>query len=349
MNNKMDKVHIGIIGMGRMGITHYSIINSHPNVDIVSVSDTSKRTLEILKKNIPTLNTYTDYKTQIEAGDLDGIIVCTPPAMHYDICKMAATHGIAVFCEKPFTTSPDQAKELAEIFTQRGLVNQVGYVNRFNDMFLTTNELLSQGVIGDVIRFKSEIFSCTISKPQSGIGWRSKRENGGGVTYEMASHAIDLVNFIIGTPAKVAGATVNYVYSQDVEDVVSATLLYDNNTVGMIYANWCDLSYRKPSNKLEIFGTKGKIIADQHDMKLFLNEADPTGKYCQGWNMIYIPNVCRPVPFYVRGFEFTRQLYAFANSILYSTADKMACNFLHGYETQRVIHDIFTQATIQRK
>ena len=49
----MEKVRIGIIGMGRMGITHYSIINTHPSVEIVSVSDTSTMTLDIIGKFIP--------------------------------------------------------------------------------------------------------------------------------------------------------------------------------------------------------------------------------------------------------------------------------------------------------
>lgn len=70
----MDKVRIGVVGMGRMGLTHYSIINTHPSVEIVSVSDTSELILSMLKKYLPKLNTYKDYKEQLAAGDLDSTL-----------------------------------------------------------------------------------------------------------------------------------------------------------------------------------------------------------------------------------------------------------------------------------
>lgn len=342
----MERVRIGIIGMGRMGITHFSIINSHPKVDIVSVSDTSKLTLEILSKYIPKVKVYTDFNEQLNAGDLDGVIVCTPPNLHYDICKNACEKGIGVFCEKPFTTNPVEAKELTEMFEAAGLVNQVGYVNRFNDMFCTAHEYIKSGLIGNIIRFKSEMFSNTISKPQTGEGWRSKRENGGGATYEMGAHALDLVNFILGCPQEVIGASMNRVYSQDVEDIVSTTLVYDNGCSGTLYVNWCDQSYRKPSNKLEFFGTNGKILVDQHGMKIFLNEAKKEYSYRKGWNTVYITDIVKPVPFYVRGFEFTRQLYHFADSILDGNTDPV-CPFRAGYETQDVIHRIFNDVELK--
>ena len=336
----MQKIKIGIIGMGRMGITHFSIMNSHPQVEIVSVSDTSKMVLEVLSNYLISLQVFTDYKEMIDKSSLDGLIICTPPNLHYEICKYACGKGIHVFCEKPFTTNPKQAKELAEMFADKRLVNQVGYVNRFNDIFMTARKYIQNGLIGDVIRFNSEMFSCTISKPESGDGWRSKRENGGGATYEMASHALDLVDYLIGTPDKVAGTSMNQVYSKHVEDIVSTTLFYKDGRSGTVYVNWCDSSYRKPSNKLVVFGTNGKLLADQHGMKLFLNEERQGYDYRKGWNTIYITDVFTPVPFYVRGNEFTRQLYYFADSIL-GKQDGSLCSFGAGSDAQTIMHKIF--------
>lgn len=336
----MKKVKIGIVGMGRMGITHYSIINSHPNVEVVSISDKSKSILDVFSKYLPNLKVYTDYKLQLEEMDLDGIIVCTPPNLHYEICKYACEKGIHVFCEKPFTTSPVLAKELSDMFISAGLVNQVGYVNRFNDVFVGVKYVVNQGVIGNVVHFKSEIFSRTVSAPESGDGWRSKRESGGGVVYEMAVHALDLINYIIGVPTKVIGSTMSHVYSRNVEDIVSTTFLYDTECRGSLYANWCDTSYRKPSNKLELFGSKGKILADQHGMKIFLNESNENLKFRSGWNTVYITDLFKPVPFYVRGNEFTRQLCHFVDNILSDSLVNI-CDFKSGYETQYLVYSIF--------
>jgi len=340
----MEKIKIGIIGMGRMGITHFSIINSHPQVQVCAVADTSDLLLDVLHKYKPEVQIFGDYKSLIEKSGVDAIIVCTPPNLHFEICRYAAEFNLHVFCEKPFTTDPEQARELASLFAAKKLVNQVGYVLRFNDIFMTARKYIHDGVIGRVFRFKSEMFSNTVNKPQKGGNWRSKRENGGGVTYEMGSHAIDLLHYMLGSPEKIIGSSMNQVYSVDVEDIVSTTLLYKNDVSGTIYVNWCDESFRKPSNKLEFWGDKGKLLADQHGMKLFLKDDNAELNFRKGWNTIHITDVYHPTPFYVRGGEFTRQLYHFADTILGKEND-LVCNFEDGYNSQHVIHAIFNDFT----
>ena len=341
----MDKkLKVGIIGMGRMGITHFSIINSHPDVEITSVSDTSKILLGFFSKYLPTVQVFQDYREQLEKSPLDAIIVCTPPTLHYDICKRAFDKHLHVFCEKPFTSNPAQADELAKLFTGSGLVNQVGYVNRFNNVFRRTRQLVANGTLGPIIRFRSEMFSATIIKPSEGKGWRGGRESGGGVTYEMASHAIDLINYIYGAPTDIIGSVTNQVFSKSVEDIVSSTFTYDRGATGMLYVNWCDTSYRKPSNKLEFIGANGKIMADQYTLRIFLNQAVPGEKLAKGWNNIHITELAEPVPFYVRGNEFTCQLYAFADQALGKTADNIACTFKEGAAIQDQIAKIFADA-----
>ena len=332
-------MRIAIIGAGRMGITHYSIINSHPSIEIESVADPSAIVLAMMKKYLP-VKTYKDYNELFETSKPDAILVCTPPNLHYDVIEKAAQKGIHVFAEKPFTTKYENATRLNNLFEQSGLINQVGYVNRFNDVFVKTKELLDKGVIGKVIRFKSEMFSCTIIDSEESSGWRSSRESGGGAIFEMASHAIDLVNFLIGKPDKVSGSSLNQIYSKNVEDAMSSTFLYKNGASGTIYVNWSDMSYRKPTNKIEIFGDGGRILADQHSLKIFLNKPNKEFNFRQGWNTLYITDLFEPVPFYVRGNEFTRQLYHFVDCI--QDKEKMnKCTFKDGANALEVIENIF--------
>jgi predicted dehydrogenase len=339
MNN--EKIKIGIIGAGRMGITHFSILNPHPDVKITSIADTSGMVLNLMEKYLDGLTTYKDYKDLIVKDKPDALLVCTPPNLHYQILKMAAEHNIHVFVEKPYTTNYWQASELAELFKTKGLINQVGYVNRFNDVFKKVKNLVETNVIGKIIRYRSEMFSCTISKPDDGSGWRGTRETGGGVIFEMSSHAIDLVNYIVGKPDKVIGTAYNSVYSKNVEDIVSSTFIYNSGIVGGIYINWCDESYRKPTNKLELFGEKGKILADQHGFKIFLKEENKELGYRKGWNTIYITDIFQPVPFYVRGNEFTSQLYHFVDCVQNKQRNNL-CTFEEGAKTLDVIQKMFT-------
>ena len=335
----MKIVNLGIIGAGRMGITHLSIIKSNPDAFIESVADPSGLILTMINKYLH-IKTYKDYNVLFEETSPTAILVCTPPSLHYQIVKKAAEFNIHAFVEKPFTTNFTKAKELSILYQEKKLINQVGYVNRFNDVFVKVKEFLNCNLVGKVIRFKSEMFSCTVTHSDEGSGWRALRENGGGVVFEMASHAIDLVNFLIGKPDKVIGSSLNYIYSKNVEDVVSSTFIYNNGISGTIYVNWSDSSYRKPTNKIEIFGNEGRILADQHSIKIFLNHSNEQFNLRQGWNTIYITDIFKPVPFYVRGNEFTRQLYHFVDCIQ-GRNDTSICSFADGANTLEILDNIF--------
>lgn len=336
----MSKINVGIIGIGRMGITHFSIINSHPNVNIVAVVDTSKIILQLIEKYLKGVKIYTDYEKLFASEKLDAVIVCTPPSLHYPIVKIAGEKKIHVFSEKPFTTQKELGDDLSDLFERNELVNQVGYVNRFNDVFSKTKELYEKGLIGKAITFKSEMYSRTITKTEDGNTWRDSKEGGGGAVFEVASHAIDLVNFLLGKPDKITGSSLSKIYSKNVEDAVSATFLYKNGMSGTLCVNWSDESYRKPTNKIEILGSKGKIQADQHSIKIFLKDTNPAFDFRQGWNTLYITDVFKSVDFYVRGNEFTRQLYHFVTCILNKEVKNIS-SFKDACNTLDVIESIF--------
>ncbi len=330
------KIKLGFIGLGRMGITHLSILNSNHLVEVTSASDPSKFLKVFFNKYFKSINLYEDYKLLIDKEKPDALIISTPPNLHYEIIEYAIRNRAHVFCEKPFTLSADESLKLAELVEAENIVNQVGYVNRFNDMFLKAKELINNKVIGNVIRFKSEMFSYTISKEDEGDGWRGSEESGGGCLNEMGSHAIDLVNYIIGVPDEVSGSVLNKVYSKNVDDIVSSTFIYKTGITGTLYVNWCDPSYRKPSNKLEIFGKEGKILVDQHDLKIFLKEPNEKYNLKKGWNTIYITDIFNNVPFYVRGNEFTSQLYHF-NDCIKNNSPKTLCTFRDAAQTQKIL------------
>lgn len=336
----MEKVRIGIIGMGRMGITHYSIINTHPAVEIVSVSDTSELILKMLKKYKPNLKTYTDYKDLLMAKDIDGVIVCTPSFLHHPICKMACENEISVFCEKPFTTDPKMAYELADMFETKGLINQVGYVSRFDPVWNTVRNYLQKGLIGKVSHVNAQFYSATITAPQKKDGWRSKRENGGGATYEMGAHIIDLMEFFFGKPERLYGSVLDYIYDEKVEDICSAEIAYSGGINVSLHVDWSDFTYRKPMMKIEIMGDKGKILADFYGYKIYLREENKDGGFPKGWTTVPMNMIPVKAAYYVRGVSFTNQLYTFADAIR-DGVKAVGCSFREAADTQELIHNIF--------
>ena len=109
--------------------------------------------------------------------------------------------------------------------------------------------------------------------------------------------------------------------------------------MGNLLVNRSDPSYRKPAYRFEALGRSGKIIADLHAFKIFFREAVSLDGFTQGWNQRYITDFVEPVRFYVRGFEYTRQLDYFIDCILENRPSDV-CSFEHGFETDTVIERI---------
>lgn len=305
-------VNLGFIGFGRMGLTHFSILNSNPAVKIQSVCDASGSMLSLLKSHVP-VRTYTDPEKMLANEKLDAVVVSTPSDSHAKLVRLAVRHDLHVFTEKPFVLSVAQGREILSELEGKSLVNQVGYVNRFNEIFQEIKGLVSDGVIGEVKSFSSEMFAPTVLKDTKG-SWRSVRHAGGGCLYELGCHCIDLGVYLFGQPDRVAGSVMMNVFSSDVDDMVSSTLVYGNH-FGLIHVNWCDESFRKPANVIRVFGNQGKIIADKHGYRLFLKKERPDLGLRKGWNARNITQCAQNVRFYLRGNEFTRQLDYFVDCI----------------------------------
>lgn len=303
----------GIVGFGRMGLTHFSILNAHPSVKVVAVCDSSS----FLRGNAVRYMEVKAFRSPDKMLDemaLDFIVVATPTAAHAEMVGAAVERGVHVFVEKPFALDAQQGKTILRLLEDNPVVNQVGYVLRFNDVFLQVKKLLENKVIGDLLSFKMEMYGPTVLHPVKNT-WRSKKSKGGGCLYDFASHSIDLINYLVGVPDEVAGTVLQRVYSEAVEDAVSSTFFYKSGARGTLLVNWSDPSYRKPTYRFEAFGQRGKIIADLHEFRLFLNAKAALNGFAEGWNRRYLTDIFQPVKFYLRGFEFTRQLDHFVDCV----------------------------------
>ncbi len=302
-----------IIGLGKMGISHASIVSAHPKVEMVAVCDTSSLVLDAFKKYTK-VKTYTDYNKLLKEETLDFIVVALPTKYHYPVAKVALEKGIHVFCEKPFVLKPEEGEDLVRIANEKGLVNQVGYHNHFIGTFRELKKLLQQNILGKLFHFSGEAYGPVVVKPKGGT-WRSKSEEGGGCLYDYASHVLNLIQEIIGRPTSVKGTLLKKFYSADVEDAVYSLLELQNGLTGTLLVNWSDETYRKMSTSLILQGEKGKIICDATELKVYLKEANPILGYDKGWTIKYITDFAIPVDFYLRGEEYSAQIDYFVDCI----------------------------------
>jgi predicted dehydrogenase len=334
----------GFIGFGRMGITHFSILNTHPDVKIAAICDPSKSMRNILKKYL-NIEIFSNYQKMIDKISLDFVVISTPTDSHAEIITYAIKNGLHTFSEKPLALTATEGREALNQLQNKNLVNQIGYVNRFNEVFMAVKKILDTRIMGEIKNFRSEMFGATVlKKPKA--GWRAKRKTGGGCLYEFASHCIDLVVYLLGQPDKVMGSIMQRIYSSDAEDLVSSNFIYENGYNGSIMVNWSDESFRKPTNIVTIFGTKGKIVADKHAYKIFLKEPFHANGFHKGWNTRYITDFGKSVRFYVRGNEFTRQLDYFVDCIKNGQTDNIS-SFADAYKTDVIMEEIVHDAIHQ--
>jgi predicted dehydrogenase len=308
-------VRVGIVGLGKMGLSHLSMIRAHPEVEVVGICDTSTYILDILNKytRVPA---FADYKTMLQEAKLDAIIIATPSRLHPVLVREALAHGVHVFCEKPFCLTPADSQELTNLAESKGLVNQVGYHYRFVAAFAEMKRVLDSGAIGTVSHVLAEAYGPVVLKSK-GMSWRTQKEEGGGCLYDYAAHPVNLLNWFFGAPQSATGTVMTSIFSKDTDDEVYSTLRYPNGPSAQLSVNWSDESYRKMTVKLTAWGSSGRIYADRQECQVYLREESKGLEgYSRGWNVRYTTDLTKPVWFYVRGEEYSAQLDYFVKQIV---------------------------------
>ena len=307
-------IKVALIGLGKMGLSHLAILGAHPDVKVSAICDTSSIILSGFKKYNPDINRYEDYNKMYEKEDLDAVFIATPTKMHFAMAKPAIEKGINIFLEKPFTLTLEQGLELYELVNKFGVINQVGYHNHFIGTFREMKRLLSTGIIGDALHFTGEAYGPVVVKPKSG-SWRAVAAEGGGCLYDYASHVLNLIQEVIGYPEKVKGTMLKKFYSKEVEDGVFSNLYLKGGLSGNLSVNWSDETYRKMSTSLMVFGSKGKIICDATEFKIYLKEENKSEGLPKGWTTKYITDLALPIDFYLRGEEYSAQIDYFIDNV----------------------------------
>ncbi len=306
-------IRVGMIGLGKMGLSHLAIVRAHQQVQLVAACDSTAYLTDVLAKHTG-LKCYADYDRMLAEEQLDAILVATPSKLHAAMVQKALDKGLHVFCEKPFVLDVKDGERLVELADRKGLVTQVGYHYRFVGAFQEAARIVKSGALGTVHHVRAEAYGPVVLKAKGGT-WRSAKSEGGGALYDYACHAIDLVNFVAGTPASVSGVVRHGVFSRDVEDEVYCSLNYASGASGQLCVNWSDESFRKMSTKISVWGTNGRITADRQECQIYLREpvaALPELK--AGWTVRYTTDLTEEVWYYLRGEEYSAQIDYFIKS-----------------------------------
>ena len=159
----MKTVNIAILGAsGWMGKTHAMAFQTFPHffgtdqgVANIAMLVTHKASdVDELKKASPAAQVTLDWREAVQNPDIDLIDICLPDNMHYEVAKAALLAGKHVFCEKPLAETAAEARELADIAAEKGLITRVGHAFPRNPVHDRAKEIIDAGEIGEVKLFK---------------------------------------------------------------------------------------------------------------------------------------------------------------------------------------------------
>lgn len=304
---------VGIIGIGKMGISHLAILGAHPDVQVVGVCDTSKMMLDAIEK-YSSFPCYSDHKKMLDEAKPDAVIVAVPTKYHAAMVEELLNRNIHVFAEKPFCLNPEQGAPLVAKAKEKGLVNQVGYHNKFVGTFQEVKRIIDGGYIGEVYHFLGQAYGPVVIKAKQET-WRSNPEEGGGCLMDYASHVIDLINYILAPISQVKATMLKSIFSNQVDDAVYSMLELNNKVTGILSVNWSDETFRKMSTSISINGKKGKIVSDANELKVFFKDDSFPAGYSKGWNIRHVTDLTQEVDYYLRGEEYSAQLDYFIKAV----------------------------------
>ena len=199
----------------------------------------------------------------INDTSVDAIYIATPPGAHIQPALAAAEAGKPAYIEKPLARTYDEALSIVQAFEEKGVPLFVAYYRRALPKVQTLQALLRHEAIGPV-----HSFQVTLQKPQpvvsdtSELPWRLRPEvAGGGLFMDLAPHAIDLIQYLLGAVTTVQASVQNFSQIAAVEDHVSAVFTLDNGVTGV--GQW-DFSGANYADEMVIRGERGTLAFGIH-------------------------------------------------------------------------------------
>lgn len=272
-----EKIKLGIIGIGNMGSAHARCVfgGECPDFELVAVADIKPQRLEWAKSELsPDIHCFETAEEMLDSGLINACMICVP---HYDHPKYTIEclkRGIHVMTEKPAGVYTKQVREMNEEAKKHpDVVFGMMFNQRTNCIYRKMRELVQSGVYGNIRRTNWIITNWYRSQAYYDSGdWRATWSGeGGGVLLNQCPHQLDLWQWICGMPKKVE-AHLHYGmwHNIEVEDDVTTYVEYENGATGVFITSTGDCP---GTNRLEITGTRGKLVLENGILKLWkLNE-----------------------------------------------------------------------------
>ncbi len=273
----MDKVRYGIIGIGNMGSQHATYLHAGEieGATLGAICDLKQSRLDWAREKFgEELPLFTDYKELLKSGTCDVVLIATPHYMHPVIAIDAFAAGLNVISEKPVGVYTLAVEEMMKAAKASGKAFGVMFNQRTNPVYRKMREIVQSGELGELKRMVWIITDWYRTQYYYDSGdWRATWSGeGGGVLLNQCPHNLDLWQWIFGMP-KYITAFCDYgkYHDIEVEDDVTAYGKYENGATSVFITTTGECP---GTNRLEISGSKGKLVAEGSKLVWTKNEGD---------------------------------------------------------------------------
>ena len=277
------KLGVGIIGYGFIGRVHALSYLSLPfyykplpvEVELIGVATAHKETAQEGIREAGFKFATDDFDELLEREDIHVIHCCTPNHLHKEILIRAMRAGKHIYCDKPLCMSLSEAREiLSEAEKHPDGKYQMGFEYRFIPALMRAKGLIDEGRLGDVFHFRAQYLHSGYIDPERPMSWRlDKRLAGGGALFDLGSHVIDLVRFLLGEIGSVNAVCETFIKERpirkgseervkvEVDDLCIAQVSLKRGGFGVIEASRVATG-SNDDLRFEIHGTRGALRFD---------------------------------------------------------------------------------------
>lgn len=219
-----DKVRVGIIGTGGISGGHVRRMLANPNAEITGLCDIRPEAMASTVERFPEtkdIPQYTDYKDLIAAGNVDGVVICTPHTTHFDQTMTCLDKGLHVLSEKPMVCTVEDAYTVLKKVEESGKVFVLNYQRTYQPEYLYIKNKIASGEVGEVqfvqgLQGQEWLRACANS-------WRHDPAlSGGGQINDSGSHMLSILVFMTGlTTDRVAAFMDNMTVPVDINSALT--------------------------------------------------------------------------------------------------------------------------------
>ena len=260
-----QRIKIGVVGAGKIGSLHAKVLSKHPHVELVGVCDSNiwRAQMVAWRFNCVAYRNYEDLLKLVDAA-----VIAVPTPLHCEIGLKAMAQGVHCLVEKPLAASLDEAKRLLAASEEKGVVLQVGHVERFNPAIL------------EAIRHIHGPRYITVER----IGPYDPRTAGIGVVMDLMIHDLDIVLTLVGSEVQSLEAIGASLLSPH-EDIANVRLRFKSGCIVDMTASRISL---ERSRKIRIFQEDSYVSVDYLNAKLKVyKKKSPVIKSLKDIDMLY--------------------------------------------------------------